>query len=1271
MPPKLKKLFQGDRKYFTLFYLSILAILITGIVSPLLTDYRKKNWDNEINTAVSDISASAVRLVNEKISALLAKNSEIKRLTSARLKKSQQLLSFVNSLELKDYSLEIFNNREELAAWTTAIAVPVTDVFPQHYKPGEVHFVRSGLETYLSVSDTLKAGGITLYTVLSRPVEKHYQLQNSYFKPVSLTDHLSRRFMTTFEISYSPAAPPSRDGRKSSVEIYNNLKNKIGTITFTKPSRETSLEDLRDQFTGIQSMLAVLAFIFAAAGFKSKWENIKLKSLRVLAFISAIAVFRSLLFVLEIPSRFISGPVTDASNFASSFGFGIVKSPLDFFVTIALVLVACIYAFENLRTYYESQTRKSAAYQFYLLAFAGSAVFLILLRGLGAALKSIIFDSSLRYFKEPGLLPNLPAAFMQLNFLILGLCSVLVSVSILLFILSRASSRTAARFVNLFIILQIAGVIYDFIQSEPQGTPLIRIIYITFVFVISFKILSDEKFSTFNYVYFTLISSVITISLLNYYNTQLEKESLKTAALEVTRTNDEWLEYLVREALFNAAGNPETIETLKNQQTNYETAAFIIWSQSSLMREETSSSVTFLDRQKAFLGSFGVNIDNRYRVNPSVLNYEGEDLKIFNNYYPENTSSRIVSGILPVRENGALLGYVIASVLYDPAKIKSSNFPAFLQQGLSKNNSAVNLDKLKVFVFENGKLSSVYGDITPAVWHVENILKTPFSENNDAWINLNINNENYITYLLKSGEQKSDKIIAVALKEKNLSWSLYNFFKVFFIHSIFIIGLFIILYIIYLRKQVRGFVYTFRVQLLTAFLFISILPMVFLAYYNRALTDEKNRDLLLYRMKQNSVDIESYINEHVNENPSQSMKLIFGDAAKDLNLQFSLFSDKTLYFSSMYEFYRAGLLPQVLNPEVFEKLSYQGYKEYVAEENIGDAVFTSYYTKFRVGDREFTLKINDAFNRLPLPVTGEEVDIFLFGSYFFATILVIILSTVMANRISAPIRKLTKATLSVASGDLSLEVQNTQKGEIHDLISGFNSMIKELSRSQSELAEMEREIAWKEMARQVAHEIKNPLTPMKLAVQQLVIAFQDKSPKFEAIFDRVTKTIISQIETLNNIASEFSGFARMPNLKVERTDLYSVVTDACNLFGDENININVIKHVSDPFIEADRDHLKRTVINLVRNSLQADATEILIELSKTESRIILSVTDNGRGINEENRKKIFDTNFTTKEKGMGLGLKLAKKFMDSIKGSIYLAGSEPGRTTIVLEFPAI
>jgi nitrogen fixation/metabolism regulation signal transduction histidine kinase len=116
------------------------------------------------------------------------------------------------------------------------------------------------------------------------------------------------------------------------------------------------------------------------------------------------------------------------------------------------------------------------------------------------------------------------------------------------------------------------------------------------------------------------------------------------------------------------------------------------------------------------------------------------------------------------------------------------------------------------------------------------------------------------------------------------------------------------------------------------------------------------------------------------------------------------------------------------------------------------------------------------------------------------------------------------------------------------------------------------------MARQVAHEIKNPLTPMKLAVQQLMTAYKDRSPKFDAIFDKVSRTIINQIDTLSNIASEFSGFARMPNLKMEKVDIREIIQEACDLYVEGNVKIAIEGASTDLIVEADRDQLKRTII---------------------------------------------------------------------------------------------
>jgi len=241
-------------------------------------------------------------------------------------------------------------------------------------------------------------------------------------------------------------------------------------------------------------------------------------------------------------------------------------------------------------------------------------------------------------------------------------------------------------------------------------------------------------------------------------------------------------------------------------------------------------------------------------------------------------------------------------------------------------------------------------------------------------------------------------------------------------------------------------------------------------------------------------------------------------------------------------------------------------------------------------------------------------------------------------------------------------------GEINSLIAGFNEMVEKLKRSQMELAEFERETAWKEMARQVAHEIKNPLTPMKLSIQQLVASYKDKSPKFDAIFEKVTTTIISQIETLSKIASEFSGFARMPKMKIEAIDLNRICREAVNLF-DSDLKIKVSDPGSPVKVMADSDHMKRSFINLIRNSIQAGASKMEIRISSQSDKVEIRFADNGKGIEKENLERIFDENFTTKEKGMGLGLSMAKKYFELLNGSISVESTSEKGTSVLIVIP--
>ena len=1279
---KFKNILKGRNKFFLLFFFTVVAILVLGILSPVLLENKKKHWSDELDGDIAFIESSAKSLLREEQNLLLRKSDLIKNevlplLDPYNRKNARTVFKKINSEQFSGYSIEFVDNDEKLLAWTNNVAIPNTDFLPLAFEPGETFFYRSDLATFLSVIDTCSAGNKIYYFSVCLPVEKHFEIQNNYYQKVNLTESLAKNYRTEVEINYSQFAKPSLDGRKFSVEIDNNRNHKIAVISFDKPSLDSRLNSLNDDIYDYQSILAIAGVLFLIFGFWKDFRKINKNILKFFLVFIAAAAFRYLLYKLNFPAKFLDSPLTNSSYFASTFGGGIVKSPLEFFITAILFLVISVNFYIVCWNYFNQNRNKKKRNiaLFLLVLILGTVLYLFFLRGLGASLKSVIFDSSLRYFKETGVLPNLPAGLMELNVLILGMCSILVSVSIILIIISFLSFNKSERikviytFIFIYLFLQVSGYLFDYLQSEPQGNGLIRVLFITFTFILCYKIYFEETRNIYNYIYAALFASIITVSLLNFYNSKKEQESLKTTATELTRTNESLLEFLVTQTLVNASKTDETYRALKDQLANYEAAAFIIWSQSLLQKERLNSAVTLLNKRKVILGSFGIDLDEKYRINPLALKYEGSDVKIYNNYKPANLNGSIICGILPVKEDGVVLGYIIVSILFDESNYGRIDYPKVLSPNYNSLNSMVDFEKLMIFDFKNNELENVYGEVVPPDEITRKILHTKFI-NSEAWEKLNINNDKYITYALKFIRDNNDRILVVALRENDLSWSLYNFLKVFFIHMIFIVAFLAIIFTEQLYKA-RKIKYTFRIQLLGAFLFLSLFPLLLLAFYNRNLSEEKNNEATLDNLKQKALSVERYLEDYSAKHQVKNLNLLCEKASEDLDINYSLYAEKMIKYSSNEEYYEAGLLPDFINPNVYARFEFLGFKEYLSNENIEMYNFNSFYKKIKLYNADYILKVDDIFNKVSLPITGEEYDVFLFGSYSVVIILIVLFSAFLANRISLPIRKLTKATSSVAEGDLNLEVKSSHKGEVGALVNGFNLMIRQLKKSQVELAEMERENAWKEMARQVAHEIKNPLTPMKLAVQQLVIAYKDKSSKFDSIFDKVSKTIISQIETLSNIASEFTTFARMPKLKMESFNIVQSLEESVNLFLEEKVEIKINKNGSEFFVAADRDQLKRTIINLVRNSIQASADRIEINLGIQDSKVLIEIKDNGKGIPPETLPKVFEQNFTTKDKGMGLGLKLAKKYLEAIGGNIKISESSDRGTTIQIWIPEV
>ena len=288
--------------------------------------------------------------------------------------------------------------------------------------------------------------------------------------------------------------------------------------------------------------------------------------------------------------------------------------------------------------------------------------------------------------------------------------------------------------------------------------------------------------------------------------------------------------------------------------------------------------------------------------------------------------------------------------------------------------------------------------------------------------------------------------------------------------------------------------------------------------------------------------------------------------------------------------------------------------------------------------------------------------------FISAIVLAFLLSRYITNRLKTIENNIKQTQL-----DKRNEKLNTTNlpNELLTLVSAYNGMIDELEESAVQLVQSEREAAWREMAKQVAHEIKNPLTPMRLTVQSFERRFNPEDPEIHTKIKEYSNTLIQQIDTMSSIASAFSNFADMPAQQSEILDVNTVVKLALDIFRERNI---AFAKADDTLLaNFDRTQLIRVVTNLVKNAIQATKTvaspQIMVNVGEANGQIKIDVMDNGIGISEENTSKIFQPKFTTKSSGMGLGLAMVKNILETYNGSITFVSQVNKGTTFTVTFP--
>jgi signal transduction histidine kinase len=481
------------------------------------------------------------------------------------------------------------------------------------------------------------------------------------------------------------------------------------------------------------------------------------------------------------------------------------------------------------------------------------------------------------------------------------------------------------------------------------------------------------------------------------------------------------------------------------------------------------------------------------------------------------------------------------------------------------------------------------------------------------------------------------------------------------------------------KVSLARFTLRFRERIFLIIFIIALVPLVFISNITRTIlqsreSEDQRRELITEADK-----ISNIVRPILSDSTRlERMPFLLGNLSRTLEHRVDVFSgDGILLASSAQELYDANLLPRLLPIDILLPLiEGERTSQYVETISDDEKTTSSYQTVY---DKTFTNLLgtiavtrNDNISRSENEIASTTSIIY--GTFSLVGLLLLIIGSYVSYRVASPLHEIITATEKVARGEFGTQVAIIRKDEIGDLASAFNKMTEELDASRDRVAQSEREGAWKEMARQVAHEIKNPLTPMKLSVQHVQHAYEVKDTNFTTVFNRVMKTLSEQIDVLTRIATEFSRFGEMPRRRYGFVSLKRVVDSAVALFDAERAHIRFVVDIPEKIsaIYADEEEFRRTLVNLIRNAVQAmDGWGAIVVSAEENAGIIhLAIKDTGAGMSEDTLRKAFDPNFSTKTSGMGLGLAIVKRTITDMSGTIRVVSTLGKGTTFHIELPA-
>ena len=639
-------------------------------------------------------------------------------------------------------------------------------------------------------------------------------------------------------------------------------------------------------------------------------------------------------------------------------------------------------------------------------------------------------------------------------------------------------------------------------------------------------------------------------------------------------------------------------------------------------------------------------------------------------------------GIIPVFERENILGFMVIELTSQPYN-HNVNFPELLIDGKLKSDE--DYSQYSFAFYKDNKLFSQSGKYTyPSINYFDGAI--------DSVVFKNEFNPDY-----NHAIRKKDKSKVIVISKERMSYTarlvtLSFFFLVFICFSVI---LYCFLWLFnninnqqsgwfkvnrYLMINANKILYKTRIQVTIVLAVVATLLIVGWTtfYYIKDEYVKQQEDEIREKVRKVQLAYEKIVPATGLKNDEDAVEKF--DKFAEVNAAFlNLYNaNGDIYISSLRKMYDYGILGPKIAPKAFINIHANQKSEFInPSEKVGEFTYAAGYAPIRNAQ-------NQTIGYIGLPYYGNEADyqekigLFintLINIYALVFVLIGVLAVFLANQITHPLTFIQESIKKTKLGQRNQPIVWHRQDEIGSMIKEYNKMLAALELSAVKLARSERESAWREMAKQVAHEIKNPLTPLKLGVQLLEKSWREQDPNFEKKFASFNKSFIEQIDSLATIASEFSNFAKMPDTKLENLELIPIIEQAIRVFDStDNIEISMTNQVKgDLIVLGDKDQLLRTFNNLLKNAIEAvegkEHGVIRIKIINDHKFAFMEVEDNGKGIGEVLQDKIFVPNFTTKSSGTGLGLAFVKQAIENAGGTIHFHSTPSAGTVFYLSFP--